>query len=93
MADRLLEVEDGPDPLQGMERPPGQLAIADADQAPALGAEERLDDDVAPQLVEGRQGRRRRLAGPGRRDRESRRARAGPASDTCRRPPRSPGGD
>ena len=72
VADGLLEIEHGPDPLQGMHGPPGQLAVADADQAPALGTEERLDDDVAPELVEGRQGRRRRLAGPGRRDRESR---------------------
>ena len=60
-----------------MKGPPGQLAVADPDQAPPLGAEERLDDDVAPERVECRQRLGRRLPGPGRRDRESRRLEQG----------------
>ena len=35
MPDDLLEVEDGAEPLERMKRPPGQLAVADADQARA----------------------------------------------------------
>ncbi len=63
-----LEIKHGADAFQGVERSPGQLAIADAYQAAALGAEQRLDDDVAAEHVESRQGGRGRLAGPGRRD-------------------------
>ena len=92
MTDDLLEIEDRADPFERMKRAPGQLAMADADQAAAFGAEQRLDDDVAAQLIERLEGRCGRLTGPGRGDRKVRLPRAGPASGTCPPPPRWPRG-
>ena len=54
--DHLLQVEDALRALQGAEGAPGQLRIADADHAAALGAEQRLDHHVAAQHVERLQG-------------------------------------
>ena len=77
MADVLLEVEDRAQPLERVESPPGQLTVADADQSSPLGSEQWLDHDVASELIEGGQGFRRRLSGPGRRDRQPRRPEQG----------------
>ena len=68
-----LKVEDGAQPFEGVKGPPRQLLVADPHQAPPLGAEQRLDDDVAPQRLECLKGLGRRLSGPGRRDRDARR--------------------
>ena len=77
VADRPLDVEHRPQPLEGLEGPPRQLEVRDADDPPPLRAEERLDHHVAPQRLEGRQRLGRRFAHPGRRHGQPRRVEQG----------------
>ena len=68
MADRALDVEHGSQPFEGLERPPRQLGVRDPDESPPFRAEERLDDDIAPQRLERLHRLVRRFSRPGRRD-------------------------
>ena len=67
MAHELLQIEDRLRPFQGAEGAPGHFRIGDAHHAAALGAEQRLDDDVAAQSRERFQGGVGVLAHDGRR--------------------------
>ena len=68
MADGALNVEHGAQPFEGLKRPPRELAVRHADQAPSFRAEERLDHDIAPQRLERLQRVGRRFSRPGRGD-------------------------
>ena len=95
--DRALDVVDGPLQLQGAEHSMGHIAVLDAHDPVAHGAEQRLDDDVAAQPLErphravvalahdrgrgGHAGQREHRAGPRLVDRPLDRARAVDAPD------------
>ena len=52
----LLEVEDRSAELEGPERAVGEVGVRHAHDPPSLGAEDRLDHHVPPQVGEGAEG-------------------------------------
>ena len=65
MAHGALEVEDGPQSFERAALRARELALRGSDQSPALGAEQRLHDDIVPQGVPCLERVVGRLAGPG----------------------------
>src|SRR5436190_22163597 len=81
VVDELLQVQHRPKLAQGGTGSPGEVAVGDAEEALAFGAEEGLDDDVAAELVVGEQGLVEGLTADRRRDRMPRGGEAGCAGE------------
>ena len=88
VADHPLEVEHGPQPLERVARPPGDVPVAHPHEPAAFRTEQGFHHHVASQCLESGEGLRGRLAGPGGEAPAARPDPAGPGSGTCRPRPR-----